>query len=477
MAVLARAPRCALGRARGRCASSRACAVHAHVAARRRGCCATSARGSATARSHDRFIAAHRGRDRRRGARAPPSARCAPTIAARGAHGATLALRAHGGRRRPRCELALAAPTASCSSCAAEGAPLRLGARVGRRAPASASPASARATRIARRPRRARRPARRRPPLHRARLPARHARRSAASRRATTRRRRGCSPAAATRSGRDDGNGTRFELGAEPIVVSTRGGRRAAARCTCYTDPTPAARLRALPAADRAARAAARVGLRLLEEPRRLRAPGRRHEDFDGCRWHGIPLDAIVLDSPWETQYNTWEPNPAPVPGLRRDGRADARRGRAHGRLGHAVGEHRLARRPDPARPELASGCTARRRRTTPRAPSRALRPRRRRRAVRRRAGGWARLAGRLHVRRGRGVVARAGRGARCALGVEGIKADDGEGYYIPDDVRFADGTQRRRGGVGARRRCTGARCSARSTRSTARARASLFGR
>src|SRR2546423_15683081 len=25
-------------------------------------------------------------------------------------------------------------------------------------------------------------------------------------------------------------------------------------------------------------------------------------------------------------------------------------------------------------------------------------------------------------------------------LGVEGIKADDGEGYYFPPDVRFADG-------------------------------------
>ena len=25
-------------------------------------------------------------------------------------------------------------------------------------------------------------------------------------------------------------------------------------------------------------------------------------------------------------------------------------------------------------------------------------------------------------------------------LGVEGIKADDGDGYYIPDDVRLADG-------------------------------------
>ena len=51
------------------------------------------------------------------------------------------------------------------------------------------------------------------------------------------------------------------------------------------------------------------------------------------------------------------------------------------------------------------------------------------------------RLADRLHVARRRGVVARAGQAARCALGVEGIKADDGEGYYFPDDVRFADGT------------------------------------
>ena len=27
---------------------------------------------------------------------------------------------------------------------------------------------------------------------------------------------------------------------------------------------------------------------------------------------------------------------------------------------------------------------------------------------------------------------------------MEGIKADDGEGWYFPDDVRFADGTHRR---------------------------------
>ena len=41
--------------------------------------------------------------------------------------------------------------------------------------------------------------------------------------------------------------------------------------------------------------------------------------------------------------------------------------------------------------------------------------------------------------RGGRGVVARAGQ-ARARLGVEGIKADDGEGWYYPPDVSFADG-------------------------------------
>ena len=51
------------------------------------------------------------------------------------------------------------------------------------------------------------------------------------------------------------------------------------------------------------------------------------------------------------------------------------------------------------------------------------------------------------------------------ALGVEGIKADDGEGWYLPDDVRFADGHDRRAVARGATGCATGARCSARSTR------------
>ena len=37
-------------------------------------------------------------------------------------------------------------------------------------------------------------------------------------------------------------------------------------------------------------------------------------DDFEGMRRHDIPLDAIVIDSPWATQYNTWGFNPFQFP-------------------------------------------------------------------------------------------------------------------------------------------------------------------
>ena len=50
-------------------------------------------------------------------------------------------------------------------------------------------------------------------------------------------------------------------------------------------------------------------------------------DDWRGYRENDLPLDAIVIDSPWETQYNTWRFNPHQFPdapglvkGMREDG-------------------------------------------------------------------------------------------------------------------------------------------------------------
>ena len=133
---------------------------------------------------------------------------------------------------------------------------------------------------------------------------------SAVSRRATTRPCPGCSPAAATRSGsRRGGDGVELDL-SHRISVSTR----AAAgpfRLHVLTDPTPAARLR------RFLRLSASLPALLPEwayghwKSRDVYEHQRDVEDdFDGYGRNALPLDAIVIDSPWETQYNTWEPNP-----------------------------------------------------------------------------------------------------------------------------------------------------------------------
>jgi len=38
-------------------------------------------------------------------------------------------------------------------------------------------------------------------------------------------------------------------------------------------------------------------------------------DDWRGYREADLPLDAIVIDSPWETQYNTWRSNFGKPPG------------------------------------------------------------------------------------------------------------------------------------------------------------------
>jgi alpha-glucosidase (family GH31 glycosyl hydrolase) len=234
-----------------------------------------------------------------------------------------------------------------------------------------------------------------------------------------------------------EGAGVEFDLG-HRVAVSAR----AAAgpfRLQVLTDPSPAARLRRF--------------LHLTGLPALLPEWAYGHwksrdvyehqddvfDDFEGYARNGLPLDAIVIDSPWETQYNTWEPNPHQFP----DFEGTVRRMRERGvrtvvwvtpwvNLESADGQRppdpeseRLHREPAPNyAPAAAAGHFVRADDGDPftarwwmgtgspvdfTSPS---------------AEAWWRELARPVLE----------------AGVEGIKADDGEGYYFPPDVRFADG-------------------------------------
>ena len=71
----------------------------------------------------------------------------------------------------------------------------------------------------------------------------------------------------------NDGHGVRFDLGDE-VMLSTRAAA-GPLKVHLFTHPTPAAQLRAFLRADGRAARAARVGLRVLEEPGHLPPPAR----------------------------------------------------------------------------------------------------------------------------------------------------------------------------------------------------------
>jgi alpha-glucosidase (family GH31 glycosyl hydrolase) len=234
------------------------------------------------------------------------------------------------------------------------------------------------------------------------------------------------------------GPGLELDLG-NPLVVSQRGAA-GPLRLHLLCDPTPASRLRHY--------------LKLTGMPALLPEWGYGHwksrdvyehaddviADLEGYGSNELPLDAIVIDSPWETQYNTWRFNPSqfPDPGglIARLRQAGVRTvvwttpwvnlESADGQCPPDPASERMHRRPAANYAEGAIGGHF----------------------VRGRDGRpWV---GRWWMGTGSPVDFtssaarrwwRAQARAVVELGVEGIKADDGEGYHLPPGARFADGT------------------------------------
>lgn len=162
-------------------------------------------------------------------------------------------------------------------------------------------------------------------------------------------------------------------------------------------------------------------------------------DDFEGYLRHGLPLDAIVIDSPWETHYNTWrfapEQFPDPTALIARMRQAGVRTvlwttpwvNLESGDGQRPPGED-AERRSREAAPNYAPAERAGHFVHAPDGGPQVTR--------------WWMGTGspidftsRTAERWWRGLA----RGA-LALGAEGIKADDGDGYYFPPDARFADG-------------------------------------
>ncbi len=251
------------------------------------------------------------------------------------------------------------------------------------------------------------------------------------------------------------GNGMRFELG-DRTIVSAR-ARAGPLRLKIFTDPSPAARLRRYLRATGLPPVLPEWGYGFWKSRDVYNHQVEVEDDVDGCEREAIPLDAVVLDSPWETQYNTWEPNPHQFTDF--DAMVRDFRGRGVRTVVWVAPWVNL---------ESADG------QFPPDAQSRALHEAP--------ASNYAEGAAAGHYVRDAHddapFVTRWWMGTGSPIdftspaaeewwrsqakrtlerGVEGIKADDGEGYYFPDDVRFADGTTGARSAwtVGGRyRRC-----------------------
>jgi alpha-glucosidase (family GH31 glycosyl hydrolase) len=268
---------------------------------------------------------------------------------------------------------------------------------------------------------------------------------------------------------RTNGNGTKFDMSSDRTTVSTRtisGPLRLEFQCA----GTPAARLRALCRETGFPAVLPEWGYGFWKSRDVHEDQAAVFDDFDGLRRHQIPLDAVVIDSPWATQYNSWEFNPfqfddapAMVRALRADGvrtvlwctpwvNLDSRDGqippqpeseRLHHQpaVNYAQGDaegHFVRAGAGPRDRSVADGTSS-----GFHEGSQLLGT-----AIQASVAGdswvgqWWMGTGSLvdftnpaAEQWWREQVKRV-----LELGVEGIKMDDGDGYYVPDDANFFDG-------------------------------------